>query len=495
VAVRGDGVLETFGAVLKATMEDLAVRYQVVDLGRGQPLQKWMKQALTDMFGATTLGTPMDGDAEAQPAAVFHPATAPEAMADRRSVRVDLPEDALRMAARGPNARANESLVDSYADVTARLGSEITELRDQHNRLKRWLEQLQALAVAAQDLISGQPRDPTLRLTLEPLSEASGSRYASLLAPAEGAVARVVALRGLAEDPLLRLRSGQRVLERMLHDGEPRLQHSADSLDLGEALQEAPPSFASVVSVPLRTASALHAVALLYFTADDVLPATAEMQQLRALSAVLAPALELSAQQERGRSGERGGDLALLGLAAQQGLDDVLTSLLKLRDGVAEARRDPALTARALSALGGVTPSLAEALSVARALVTFGRGEPSPGEPADLGDLLAELPAGIELVGSPEAASVRADPALLRLALATLAEHLRGIDGGRVQLGVRAGAGGVMLRLAPPPGAAAGSATDPRLLLARKIVQQQGGSLAQETENGRTWTVLVLKPA
>lgn len=40
VATRGEGVLETFSAVLSATMEDLAVRYQVVDLGRGQPLQK-----------------------------------------------------------------------------------------------------------------------------------------------------------------------------------------------------------------------------------------------------------------------------------------------------------------------------------------------------------------------------------------------------------------------------------------------------------------------
>jgi signal recognition particle receptor subunit beta len=494
VAVRGDGVLETFGAVLNATMEDLAVRYQVVDLGRGQPLQKWVKQALMDMFGATTLGTPTEGDTEAEPAAVFHPANAPEALDDRRSVRVDLPEDALRMASRGPNARANESLVDSYADVTARLGSEMAELRDQHSRVKRWLEQLQALAVAAQDLIAGQPRDPTLRMTLEPLAEAAGSRFASLLAPVEGGLPRVVAVRGLAEDPLLRLRSGQRVLERMLQDTEPRLQHSADSLDLGEALQEGMPSFASVASVPLRTTSTLHAVALLYFTPDDVLPATAEMQQLRALSAVLAPGLELASQQEKGRDGQTGADLALLGLAARRGLDDVLAALLQLRDGVADARRDPAITPRALSALGRVSPSLAEALGMARALVTLGTGEPPPGEIADLTDVLAAVGGPLQVVGDP-AASVRADPSLLRLALASLAEHLGGEDGAAVRLSVYPGSSLVKLRLITEPPATAPATADPRLLLARKIVQQQGGSLTQETENGRTWTVVTLKPA
>src|SRR6185295_7009610 len=185
---------------------------------------------------------------------------------DRRSVRVDLPEDALRMASKGPSARANESLVESYADVTARLTSEMAEMRDQRERLRRSLEQLQTLSTAAQDLMAGQPREPTLRLTLEPLAEAAGSRYASLLMPVEGAPPKVIALRGLNEDPLLRLRSGQRVLDRLIQDTEPRVHHSADSLDLGEALQDAPPSFASLASVPLRTASGTHGIGLMYFT-------------------------------------------------------------------------------------------------------------------------------------------------------------------------------------------------------------------------------------
>jgi hypothetical protein len=495
VAVRGEGVLETFGAVLSATMEDLAVRYQVVDLGRGQPLQKWVKQTLVDMFGATSLA-PGGGDEEER-SAVFTPANPDEGPPpDRKSVRVDLPEDALRMASKGPNARANETLVESYADVTARLTSEMAEMRDQRERLRRSLEQLQSLSTAAQDLMAGQPREPTLRLTLEPLAEAAGSRYGSLLMPVEGGLPKVVALRGLNEDPLLRLRSGQRVLERLLQDTEPKVQHSADSLDLGEALQDAPPSFASVASVPLRTASGTHGIGLLYFTGDDVLPGTAELQQLRALAALLAPALELSLTEERARGHST--DLALLGLAARQGLGDVLAALNQLRDGVADVRRDPSLPNKALSALGRVTPSLAAALGTARALVTFERGDPSPDDFADLSDVLPQMAGSVELLGDPGPA-VRADPALLKLALVSLAEHLRGEDGGSlVQMSVYPGAGTVKLRLSPTgtgPTPAPANTADPRLLLARRLLQQQGGSLSQETENGRTWTIVVLKPA
>jgi signal recognition particle receptor subunit beta len=495
VAVRGEGVLETFGAVLSATMEDLAVRYQVVDLGRGQPLQKWVKQALLDMFGHESLGPPPDDEDDRPPVTLL--ARVNEAPPpDRRSVRVDLPEDALRMASKGPSARANETLVDSYADVTARLTSEMAEMRDQRERLRRSLEQLQTLSTAAQDLMAGQPREPTLRLTLEPLAEAAGSRYASLLMPVEGAPLKVIALRGLSEDPLLRLRSGQRVLDRLLQDTEPRVQHSADSLDLGEALQDAPPSFASVASVPLRTASGTHGIGLLYFTADDVLPGPPELQQLRSLSALLAPALELSMTEERARG--HSSDLTLLGLAARQGLTDVLAALNRLRDGVADVRRDPALTTKALSSLGRVTPSLAQALGTARALVTFERGDPSPDDFADLGDMLPQLAGALELLGEPGPA-VRADPALLKLALVSLADHLRGEDGpGAVQLSVYPGAGIVKLRLSPTgtgPTPAPPNTSDPRLLLARKLVQQQGGTMSQETENGRTWTIVTLKPA
>jgi signal recognition particle receptor subunit beta len=494
VAIRGEGVLETFGAVLNATMEDLAVRYQVVDLGRGLPLQRWVDQALTDMFGATSLGPPADDEVDARRPAVFVPTS--EAPADRRSLRIDLPEDALRMASRGPSARANESLVDSYAEVTSRLGSDMSDLRDQHNRLRRWLDQLQALAAAAQEMTAGQPRESALRLALDLMVEAVASRHASLLLPAEGGALEAIALHGLADDPLQRLRSGHRVLERMAQDSDARLYHGADSLDLGEALQDTPPVFASVVSVPLRSAAGLHAIALLYFTHDDVLPATSEMQQLRALAAVLAPALELAARPAATEGGGDAGDRALHGVAAGFGLDWVLSALLRIRDGVAEARRDPALTPAGLAALGALTPALADALGMARALVAFAHGEPPPGDYADLADLVDEVSGTMPLMGERTASAAGIDPALLRVAVAALADHLRGGDAARVvHLAIRTAGAVVKLKLAAAgEGAAAADPSDPRLRLARRIAELQGGTLGEESEEGRTWLVLALPP-
>ena len=498
VATRGEGVLETFAAVLAATMEDLAVRYQVVDLGRGQPLQKWVKQALIDMFGATTLSpTPAAVAVNEARAAVFFPASSPELPAqDRRSLRIDLPEDALRMASFGPNARANESLVDSYADITSKLAGELADMREQKERLRRAVEQMQAMAASAQDLMAGQPREPTLRLVLDPMAESASSRFASLLVPGPDG-AKPIAIRGLVEEPLLRTRSGRRVLERLMQETEPRLHHSADSLDLGEALQDSTPSFASLVSVPVRTASGPQALGLLYFTADDVVPPPAELQQLRALSALLGPGLELSIQQERVRDAERGGELALLGLASQRSLEDLLASLSSLRDGVADVRREPSLTNSALSALGRVTPSLVEALGTTRTLLALSRGEAAEGEVAEVSDVLADLDWAVDVVGDPVEASVRAAPAQLRLAVASLADHLRGDDPrADVQLVVNVAAGVVKLKLilAAPAGTAAPSGSDLRLLLARRIVQQQGGTIGQETEGGRVWTVITLQP-
>src|SRR5512147_1861384 len=55
VAVRGEGVLETFSAILLRTMQDLGQRYQIIEQKKGQSLQQWTHQTIVSVFGTTSL--------------------------------------------------------------------------------------------------------------------------------------------------------------------------------------------------------------------------------------------------------------------------------------------------------------------------------------------------------------------------------------------------------------------------------------------------------
>ena len=63
VAVRGEGVLETFGIALARTVQDLASRYAILDVKEGAPARQWAEQALMELFGRTRLAF----DAQASP--------------------------------------------------------------------------------------------------------------------------------------------------------------------------------------------------------------------------------------------------------------------------------------------------------------------------------------------------------------------------------------------------------------------------------------------
>ena len=60
VAMRGEGVLETFAAIVRVTLEDLSRRYPAIALPAGQTIAEWTEQAIVSMFGTARL----DGGAE-----------------------------------------------------------------------------------------------------------------------------------------------------------------------------------------------------------------------------------------------------------------------------------------------------------------------------------------------------------------------------------------------------------------------------------------------
>ncbi|HLA76410.1 MAG TPA: hypothetical protein VJU18_02395 [Vicinamibacteria bacterium] len=518
VAVRGEGVLETFASILTATMQDLVARYQIIDVAKGQPLAQWVKQTMLGVFGKLSLApeppppappVPLPAAEVAAPAplatepeppvAPRPPRTEEELAPGRRTVRISLPEDAVRLASSGPSARANETLVESYAQASSALSADLAEMREERDQARRLLDDVQAVLRAGEDLIQGQPPDAVLRRVVNAVAEAGGASHGSILLTAAGRSFRLGAARGFTEDPLLKLRGGVRhVLERFLSEQEPRVHLAADSLDLGEALSAVDPPFAALASAPIRTPRGLQGLALLYYGPDDVVARPETLTHLGFMALGLAAPLELMATRDATREAEKVRQTALVGTAAVRAVQEVLTSILALRDRIGALRQHPDIPGPLLPEFGTLAPCLADALSTARALLTLNRGEAQK-ENVDIGELVAGLDAGGLQVDVERAIpAVLGDPALLRLGILTLIEYLRELGGsGPLLVQARSEGGLVKLRLArdAAPTPEVSPSSDLRLALAQRIAEINSGRLLVESEAGRSFFTLTLLPA
>ncbi|MET0556426.1 MAG: hypothetical protein ABW221_25535 [Vicinamibacteria bacterium] len=493
VALRGEGVLETFAAVLTATMEDLAVRYQIVDLARGQPLQQWTKQTMLTMFGTTSFTSEAAEGTKPLKAAGGPREKDKDQPEDegRRTMRIALPEDVVRVAAAGAAVRAQEMLVESYAEAATRLTSELAEMKDERDTARRRLDDIQIALGAAQDLSAGQPLDATLRLVLGPLATAGRSRFATFLLPEGTRTFRVAALRGVAADPLVRGPVGARYInERFAGETQPRAHHAADALDLGEVLGASEPPFATVAVVPVRTTRRLLGLGLLYYTPDDAPPRPDELAHLGSMATALSASLELGSALEATREAERLRAAALLGAAGLRTNEEVLDTLMALRDGLG-ALRQGATSAGQREAFGRLTLPLAGALARSRALAALALGAPMR-EVLEVAEVLGELPEKDADVKTPcPAASVAGDPTRLRLGLMALLSAA----GGR-QVEARLDTSTVKIRVVavqPSPAAAAGDFSQSvYLALAQKVADIHGGSVGREPEGKSAFFTLTL---
>jgi GAF domain-containing protein len=470
-----------------------------VETAKSQSLHEWTRQTVVGMFGTSVLALEphslsQEGLPPAAPA-VEQAFRAPE----RRMLRVPQPEDALRAASRGPDARANETLVESYAQAGTQLTAALEQVREERDVARRRLDDVQHSLTTAHDFLAGQPLEPMLRGILGRLVEAAGATQASFLVPDEARSLRPLALRGLSEDPLLRVAVGVRhVNGKLLSLNEPLLQRVAENLDLGEALDTFVPPIAAVMSVPIRTPRGLQGIAMLYYSPDAALPGAEALSHLTLISRSLSAPLELARALETVRTAERSLQLALAGTASVHGLENVVAFLEELRDRQAKLRRRPDAPGWFLEEFARLSPSLSGALSTARSLLSFTRGEVHK-ENVELEDLLAELRAeGVAAELGPGASAVTGDAVLLRLALRALVEQARQarpLEGEEPALEIRARAEAGQVRIsvgnregAPSegfpldPARAAARPNQDSLALVRRIAELHGGSLTLEGE-------------
>jgi hypothetical protein len=502
VALRGEGVLETFSAVLLRSMQDLSHRYQIGQSLKNQPLSQWTQTAILGMFGTTSLAlepNPLPPEPAPRPSPGGSgpvPPPPPEPPPVRELVRVAMSAEVEKMAGMGPDARANETLVESYAKAGEQLSSALAFAKEERDAMRRRVEDLQQVLSAAQGLLAGQPLDPTLRAVLQRVSDAAGADCASFLMARPDKSLRAAAFRGsLSEDPLLRTKIGQRYVQaRMVGEHEARLHTPVDALDLGDALEASEPRFSAVLAVPVRTPRALLGLALLYYLPDAALPTPEVLVHLGLVARALSSSLELHATLETVRGAERSLELALQGTASVRGLSELVTFLEGLRDEFADLRRRPDIPPWFLSEFSKLSPGLAGALATSRALVAFTRGAIER-EPVAVDEIVSDLQGeNVEIQSSASGRATLGDRVLLRLALKALVDQARhGVSEQRARLQLAAEAGRLRVRLSgsPPPAGLPdvpleGSVTTPGLALGfvRRVVELHGGELAADKSPG-----------
>lgn len=478
VAVRGEGVLETFTAILTLAMRELSSRYGMAEMGPGLTVEQWAETTVLGLFGATSIAGPPAG----------------EAAAGRRTLQVPLPEDIPRSAA-ATDPRVDKALLDSCARASAELGVALAEARAEHEQARDRLADFEDAAAAAQCILSGREPEAALRSLAARMAAAARCDHASLLVRGEGGLHPAAAYGfepgNPPPDPLgLAASASPSLHAALLQEAEPLVHRFEDGGEIGRAL---PPAFAAAATVPARTPRGLQALAVLYFRPDAVLPDPATLLHLERLARVVAAPLEAAGliEQAIGRERvQRGAAAATASLACQP---RVARSLEALRDGLAAVRSRPDAPGWLREDLARLAPALAVPLETGRAVLAMSRGRLEP-ESVALDDLLDGLDVeGLELRLGPDADTVACEPPLLRAALTALAENARAAAGGAgaVWLTAEAEGGGLRLEIRAAATGAAAPAPPRRavergagLAMAERVAELHGGRL-EVADGGR----------
>ena len=325
---------------------------------------------------------------------------------------------------RGPDARAQETLVESYAEASAQLGAALNDLREERDRARDRVLDLEKMVASAQEVLAGKALTESLAPVLARLAAVAGASHASFLLPEGPHRLRAAALLGQSDDPLLVSASAMRhVMEAAAHDPKPRFHDAADNLDLGQALDRKDAPLAAALVVPVLTPRGLQGIFGLYYNADAARPGEDILAHIGSMARVLTGALELPATLETVRGAERALEMALAGTASARGLEDVVNSLLELRERLALMRGRPGAPPWFVEEFARLAPSLSTALQAGRSLLAFSKGEIQQ-DTIYLDELLGEVAADRASVQiSPGAEAVWGDAALVRLALRAMVEQ------------------------------------------------------------------------
>lgn len=308
VAVRAEGVIETFGAILERTLRHLSRQYRVLDIGAEPAIACWSQQALAGMFGLTAAAAnSLERQAEPQfgMPAEFEMAAAPAPVPLPRTIRVSVPDSPRSGAEARLEKRSPEPTVEAYAQAGAELATLLAEAAAERDRACRRLAEIRRAAAIASEDGAGSAAAQARR-ALSCLAEAAEAAHATfVLWPELEGVPQAVALPPLPGDCLASRRHGVEYLRQAARASSAFLEEGGDDLELRALLGNADPPFAAVAVVPLRASGRLVGVALLYFVEGDALPGADTLKHLGVLGDIVAGSIPApEAQWARPSGGE-----------------------------------------------------------------------------------------------------------------------------------------------------------------------------------------------
>jgi signal recognition particle receptor subunit beta len=475
VAIREEGVLETFAAALRLTMEHITGKFKLgAGVRNARTIEEWTAESMRVMFDWTpppaAAGTASSGGARAMGAgAPASTGAAHPASQGRLAVKVPVArsvEGTSSPSAATPanDPQATEALVESYVQAAAELTSALEEMRDQKNSVERRLLDLGTPFDAALSLLGGAPTDEILKGLVMRMAEGLGAVSGSLSLLREKEL-RPVILHGLQREPLFSITENGRPLAAVIAEGSrPLVFVSGDPGPLAQILDKSGGKITSIVTIPVRTPVTTLGLACFYLPPESAAPRLEATEHLERWGGGVALALETAANRvarERLSQMER---IGLVGRLAEQAILEMGPPLDRLFATIGRLRTDHALRGDSLLAeLRGMGAELTRAKRYRDTVLGFMAGQPASIDLIQLAPVFHGVRAwtaeslerhAIRLEATEPAANdrVRADAFLLRSVLAALVERsereLTGHPGGLIQLSSRIENGRAYIRVA-----------------------------------------------
>lgn len=272
VATTGEGVIETFEAILTRTLRDLTRRFRVLEIGGGRAPEHLSREIVMGLFGRSP-------DQERAGGVV--------------PITIDTNGRGPAMAAPTPG-RKRRPIVEVYAEACEELAARLTAAKAERDEAQGTLAEVQRALDIVGEL---DPWDlaATVKRMLGCLSESGGAAGASFALVTPDGFGRSLSLPG-AEDLLLETAGGRRYLTPLVQGGRAVLRQSSEEVELWALLGGGERSLGALVTVPLRTTSGTLGLVVLYLREDHTVPTPARLERLERVAAVFAAPLALVAR-------------------------------------------------------------------------------------------------------------------------------------------------------------------------------------------------------